>query len=181
MKYLALLRGINVGGKDIIKMADLKEAVEKCGFTDVKTYIQSGNVIFESDEKSTGNIAAKLEDSLLKSFNYDTRVIVITREQLKGVVSEAPADWNNRHDLRCYLAFVRESVTAQDVIREIKLKEGIDFVKTGNGVVYMSTLLSGLTKSGFTKLITTKVYKDITIRNYSTVLKLLALMEQSNG
>ncbi len=177
MKYLALLRGINVGGNRIIKMTALKEAVEKGGFTNVRTYIQSGNVIFEADEDKTAAIAAKLEDSLFKYFKYDSSIIVRTHQQFKKVIAEIPMEWETRNDLRCYLAFIKEPVTAQDVIREIKLKEGIDSVKAGAGVVYMSTLLSGLTKSGFTKLIGTKVYQDITIRNYNTAQKLLALME----
>ncbi len=177
MKYIALLRGINVGGKSIIKMADLKKTTEQCGFTNVRTYIQSGNIIFESDELVTGKVKEKLEGSLSKNLKFDSGIIVLTSEQLGKIVSEVPSDWNNRHDLRCYIAFIREPVTAQEVMRETKPKEGVDFIKTGEGVLYMSTLLSGLTKSGFTKLITTKVYKDITIRSYATAQKLLALMK----
>jgi len=165
-----------VGGNRIIKMTALKEAVEKCGFTNVSTYIQSGNVIFDSDENKTAAIAAKLEDSLFNNFKYDSSIMVRTHQQFKKVIFEIPIEWKTRNDLRCYLAFIKEPVTAQNVIREIKLKEGIDSVKAGVGVVYMSTLLSGLTKSGFTKLIGTKVYQDITIRNYNTAQKLLALM-----
>jgi uncharacterized protein (DUF1697 family) len=176
MKYIALLRGINVGGNAIIKMADLKKAVEDIGFTHVSTYIQSGNIIFESDHGDIEKIIARLEDALLKKFQFKSGIVVKTYEQLKKIVSEVPADWKKRDDLRCYLAFVREPVSAADVLREIKLKEGVDFVKAGDGVVYMSTLLSGLTKSGFTRLAGTKVCKDITIRNYNTAQKLLALM-----
>jgi uncharacterized protein (DUF1697 family) len=177
MKYIALLRGINVGGNSIIKMTDLKKAVEEIGFTSVSTFIQSGNIIFESNESNVNKITAKLEDTLLKKFQINSRIIVKTLEQLKKIISEVPADWNKRQDLRCYMAFVREPVSARDVMGEIKLKEGVDFVKAGDGVVYMSTLLSGITKSGFTKLVGTKIYKDITIRNYNTAQKLLAMMQ----
>lgn len=177
MKYVALLRGVNVGGNAIIKMTDLREAVEKCGFTSVRTYIQSGNIIFESDENNTDKIVATLEDSLSKRLKLNSSIIVRTYEQFKKIVSEIPDNWKKRNDLRCYLAFIREPVTAQDVVREIELKEGVDSIKVGEGVVYMSTLLSGLTKSGFSKLITKKVYKAITIRGYSTAQKLFALME----
>lgn len=177
MKYVALLRGINVGGKNIIKMTDLKEAVEKCGFTSVSTYIQSGNILFESDGKNISEIVEKLEASLLKDFFYNSRIIVRSYEQLKKIVSEVPSDWKKRNDLRCYIAFIGEPILAQDLMREIELKESIDFIKIGEGVLYMSTLLSGLARSRFTKLITKKAYKDITIRNYNTVRKLLDLME----
>jgi uncharacterized protein (DUF1697 family) len=68
-------------------------------------------------------------------------------------------------------------LTAEDVIREVELKEGVDSVKAGDGAVYMSTLLSGLTKSGFTRLIAKKIYKDITMRNFNTCQKILTLMQ----
>jgi uncharacterized protein (DUF1697 family) len=177
MKYIALLRGINVGGSGIIKMADLKKAVEKSGFTNVRTYIQSGNIIFESDETGEDRIAFRLEDVLSKNFNISSRVIIRTGEQLKKILLEVPADWKTRNDLRCYIGFIRGPLSAQDVIREVELKEGVDFVKAGDGVVYMSTVLSGITKSGLTKLIAKKVYKEITIRNYTTAQKLLSLMQ----
>jgi uncharacterized protein (DUF1697 family) len=177
MKYVALLRGINVGGKNIIKMSDLKKTVEKCGFTNVSTYIQSGNVLFKSDNKNISKIVEKLEDSFLKDFAYNSCIVVKSYEQLQKIVSDVPPDWGKSNDLRCYIAFIGGSISIQDVMREIELKEGIDFIKAGEGVLYMSTLLSGLTRSRFTKLITKNVYKYITIRNYSTTRKILELLE----
>ncbi len=179
MKYIALLRGINVGGNSIIKMNDLKNAVEKCGFTGVRTYIQSGNIIFESEEENNDKIVATLENSLSKTLKLDSPVILRTQEQLQKVVSGIPSDWKKRDDLRCYIAFIRAPVTAQDVLREVEMKEGVDFIQPGEGVLYMSTLLTCLTRSRFTKLITKKAYKDITIRNCTTVQKLFDLMNLS--
>ncbi len=177
MKYVALLRGINVGGNAIIKMVDLKKATERCGFTNVSTYIQSGNLFFESADTAVDRVTEILEGCLARDLGYGSRIIVRTHEQLKGVVSSVPHEWEEGKDLRCYIAFVGEPATVEDVVREIQPKEGVDFVAVGPGVVYMSTLLSGLTKSGFTRLVGKGVYKDITMRNYSTVKKLLALME----
>ena len=177
MKYLALLRGVNVGGNSIIKMSDLKEAVEQSGFINVKTFINSGNIIFESDETHSSKINTVLEEALKKRFNLESRVFLLTYEQFKDILDRVPEDWKKRRDIRCYIAFVREPVGVKDVIKEIKLKEGVDFVRGGKGAVYLTTLTSGLTKSGFTKLISTPVYKDITLRNYTTAQKLLALMK----
>jgi uncharacterized protein (DUF1697 family) len=177
MKYLALLRGVNVGGNSIIKMADLKDAVEKSGFNNVKTLINSGNVIFESVQKDTTNIAKTLEEILRTSFNVDSRVVVLTIPQLKNVVDGAPDGWKTSEDIRCYIAFLLGTIKPAEVIDQIKLKEGVDFVNAGPGVVYMTTLLSGITKSGFTKIIGKPVYKEITMRNFNTVKKLLALMQ----
>lgn len=177
MKYIALLRGINFGGNMIIKMSNLKAAVENSGFTNVSTYIQSGNIIFESYESDTGKIASKLENQLTRYLKFNLTIIVRNHRQFKKILSNVPTEWKKRQDMRCYIAFVKEPTAAEDVIRELELKEGIDSVKAGEGVVYMSTLLSGLAKSGFTKLINKKVYKDITMRNYNTCQKLFARME----
>jgi uncharacterized protein (DUF1697 family) len=177
MKYLALLRGVNVGGNSIIKMSDLKEAVEQSGFASVKTFINSGNVIFESSEANISKVNAMLEEVLKKRFNLESRVFLLTYEQFKDIVDRVPEDWKKRRDIRCYIAFVREPVTVNDVMKEIRVKEGVDFVQGGKGAVYLTTLMSGLTKSGFTKLISTPVYKDITLRNYTTAQKLLTLMK----
>jgi uncharacterized protein (DUF1697 family) len=179
MEYLALLRGINVGGNAVIKMADLKKAVEQCGFTNVRTYIQSGNIIFESDENNLENITAKLEESLLKNFSLSSGMVVKTCEQLNKLISEIPASWRKNNNLHCYIAFIRKPVTAREVLSEIELKEGVDFVEAGDGVLYLSTLLSGITRSGFSKLMARKISKDITIRNFTTVQKLLALMQRT--
>ncbi len=177
MKYITLLRGINVGGKMIIKMSDLKTTVENYGFTNVSTYIQSGNVIFEFKETDTRKIAMKLEQGLGESMKFNLTVIVKSYPQFQKIISEVPTEWKKRKDMRCYIAFVREPLTAEDVIHEVELKEGVDSLKAGEGAVYMSTLLSGLTKSGFTKLIAKKIYKDITMRNFNTCKKILDLME----
>jgi uncharacterized protein (DUF1697 family) len=176
-KDIAFLRGINVGGKNIIKMVDLKGAFERCGMENVSTFIQSGNVIFETEKKSIHEIVAVLEETLSKSFNYQSRIVVLSQSQLKRVVAESPLLWEKNVDARCYIAFVKEPFTPQDILKEITLKEGVDSVEIGKGVLYMTTLFSGITKSGFSKLIGTSVYKQITIRNYNTARKILARME----
>ncbi len=177
MKYVALLRGINVGGNSIIKMVDLKECFEKCGFKNVSTFIQSGNVIFESEMTNVQEITKKLEENLLKTFDIPIRVIVLSSTQLQKVLSGVPDEWN-KDDLRCYIAFVKSPVTSKDVLKEVQLNKDVDFIKTGQGVLYMSTKLSGLTQSGFSKLSRKKIYQDITIRNYTTTQKIFNLMKK---
>lgn len=178
MKYVALLRGINVGGNAIIKMAALKGAFEKYGFQNVSSYIQSGNIIFESDGKSSKEIAEKLETSLSKDFNIDLRVVLISLPQMKKVLKEVPANWLKNKDLRCYIAFTRPPLKPKEILDVIQLKEGIDSAEAGQDVLYMTTVLSGITKSGFTKLISTYVYKNMTMRNYNTTKKILEIMER---
>lgn len=178
MKYVALLRGINVGGNNLIKMLALKEAFEMIGLKSVITYIQSGNVIFESDEKDSEKLTKKLETMLTKTFAYNARIVVKSHDQVKKIIADVPHEWNTSNDLRCYIAFILEPLTAADAVKEVGIKEGVDSLKVGPDVLYMSTLLSALTKSQFNRLASRKVYKEMTIRNYNTTKKLLALMEQ---
>ena len=178
MKFLALLRGINVGGNSLVKMADLKAALEKSGFENVSTFIQSGNVLFASEEKDTEKLASRMEEVIAKNFHITSRVVIRSETHLTKVLKEVPDEWKKENDLRCYLAFVKEPTTAQQVAEQITLKEGIDSLKIGDGVVYMTTVLSGITKSSFSKLASKPLYKEITIRNYTTMQKIAALMEK---
>lgn len=178
MRYIALLRGINVGGNNMVKMASLKDAVESCGYTHVTTYIQSGNILFDTEKKDTSKISDTLEIRIIKTFGMTSRVVVFAQTQFAKILSDVPSDWKKRNDIRCYIAFLIPPTTTTEVIGEVSLKYGIDFVNAGPGVVYMTTLMSGLTKSGFTKLVGTKVYQHITMRNYNTSKKLLDIMIQ---
>ncbi len=173
--FVALLRGINVGGNNLIRMTDLKKAVEQCGFKNVRTHIQSGNVIFEYGDGARG-VSKKLEACLSKTFGTDLRAIVKTREELGSILEQVPREWKSGNGFRCYIAFARGPATARDIMEAAQPRKGIDFMKTGDGVLYMWTRLSGITKSGFSRLIGKPVYKNITIRNYATTQKIFNLM-----
>jgi uncharacterized protein (DUF1697 family) len=178
MIYVALLRGINVGGKRVMKMAALRECCEHAGLERVATYIQSGNLIFETNGLSASALTGRIERALSKTFGYEAAVVIRSHSQFKGVIAGAPSYWSSGDHLRRYVAFLRAPVTAKQALKEVEVKEGVDRVSAGKGVLYMSTLLSGLTKSGFTKLVSKQVYQDMTIRNYSTCFKILELMEE---
>ncbi len=157
-------------------MADLKAVFEKNGFTNVLTYIQSGNVIFDSDENEK-ELEEKIESILSKAFDYKSTVLVRSQEEIKKVLSEVPKEWKKSKDLRCYITFIKE-ISAKETAKEVELQEGVDFVKVGEGVLYLSTTLDGLRKSKISKLITKKIYRYMTMRNYNTTQKILELMEK---
>lgn len=176
MKYVALLRGINVGGNTIIKMEVLKAAIENAGFTNVHTFIQSGNVIFESEENDTALIENILEKCLDQTFHLTVPVVVYSSDQFHDVIMHVPKNWVG-DDLRCYIAFIKHPITPAEVASAAKLNPEVDSLAIGPGVVYMSTKLSGITKSGFSKLaMNKKIYRALTIRNYTTVKKLSDLI-----
>lgn len=176
MKYVALLRGVNVGGKNTVKMSELKKTFEKSGFFNVSTYINSGNVMFESEVEDVKKLTKKIDSLLQKKFTV-IKTVVLSKKELKAVLVSIPNSWK-AEELRKYIAFVKSPFKPEDVINEAQLKVGVDTIEKGPGVVYMSTKLAGITKSGFPKLITKPVYKNITLRNFTTVQKLLSYMEE---
>jgi len=178
LKYVALLRGINVGGRNIIKMSALKVCLEQQGFLNVATFIQSGNVIFESDERNADKLARQVEGALSKTFDYDSRVVLRSHAQLKAVVAGAPTSWKTRTDLRCNVAFLRGPVTARHALAQVDVEPQVDSMQGGKSVLYLSTLMSGLKRSRFPKLTGKSIYRHMTIRNYNTCRRLLALMER---
>ncbi len=177
IKYLALLRGINVGGNNIIRMADLKSGFEDMGFSDVKTYIQSGNVIFKSDEKNKSVIIHKIETELSQRFSYKSKIVVISHEQLETVVSNAPEGYGKQpEEFKYDVLFLKEPLTADEAFQSIKVREGVDFVSAGKDVLYFSRLISKAGQSYLNQVISLPIYKQMTIRNWNTTSKLLNLM-----
>lgn len=177
-KYVALLRGINVGGNNKIKMTDLKACFEENGFTDVVTYIQSGNVIFSAPQSSVSSLAQKLEQSLGNTFSYDAKVVVITENDLRSVVAKAPKGFGAKPaDFRYYVIFLKEPLTADEALRTIPLKEGVDQAWPGPGAIFHQRVEAKATQSYLNRLVAMPMYKNMTIRNWNTTTKLLALMD----
>lgn len=177
MRYVALLRGINVGGNNKIKMADLTHAVKQAGYTNVTTFIQSGNVIFDSEMSDREKIAKDIERVILGAFKLVIRVVIRSLPEMQRIVANMPSSWA-KEDLRKYVAFIKEPMTAAAAAKEIPVREGIDILDVGDGVLYMATKTEGLTKSGYTKIVGTKIYNHMTMRNSNTTLKILSLMRQ---
>jgi len=178
-QYLALLRGINVGGNNIIKMADLKACFENMGFTDVVTYIQSGNVLFKSAEKDKTKLTNKIERVLSERFSYKSRMVAVTHKELKRVVEGAPKGFGKDLDKYRYdVVFLKEPLAPREAMKNVSTKEGVDSAYAGESVLYFSRLISKASQSHLTKIITLPVYQNMTIRNWSTTTKLLALMEK---
>ena len=177
MTFVALLRGVNVGGRNLIKMAALKACLEDSGFDRVETFIQSGNVVFRTAQNSVGKVATQIEEAIEDTFGISSRVVVVSRDRLKAMIEEAPVAWRARGDLRRNIAFLRPSVTAAAALKEVDVRPGVDVVEAGKGVLYMTTTLRDAAKSRLAKIVTKPVYREMTIRTYGTCQKILALMD----
>lgn len=177
-RYLVLLRGINVGGNNIIRMADLRTCFEDMGFSEVVTYIQSGNIIFTS-RKSTKAIISTIQKGLAKQFSYEVPVFLITKQQLQDMVANAPKFFGKEPTKYRYdVMFLRDNLPAKKALEQIETREGVDEAIAGKGAIYFSRLISKATRSYMPKVISLPIYKDMTIRNWNTTNKLLNLMEQ---
>jgi uncharacterized protein (DUF1697 family) len=177
VQYLALLRGVNVGGKNLVKMADLREAVEELGFADVATYIQSGNVLFRAPRQKREELAARLESRLGDRFDLELKVVLLTEAQLRGVIDDAPRGFGGKSHL-CDVLYLRKPLTVKKATRQLETRPGIDRFWTGTGVIYYSRLAAKASGSRLSKFAGLPVYKDVTVRSWSTTTKLLAVMDE---
>lgn len=174
---MALLRGINVGGKNIIKMADLRRAFTALGCMDVTTYIQSGNVLFESKVDNTQTLCFSIEQALAKEFTGMFPVIVLTRAQLETVVRHAPpAFGGDPARYRYDVAFVRPPARADLILPTISLKPGVDEAFERNGVLYLKRLTTRASQSHLPRLTRNIAYSSLTIRNWRTTTQLCWLI-----
>ena len=178
VRYLALLRGINVGGKNLIAMADLRTAFEELGLSDVTTYIQSGNVLFRAPRQRRDEMAARIESELTRRFGLEQKIVLITEAQLKAVVAGAPRGFGGGSHL-CDVVFVRKPLTVKKAFGLIETRDGVDRASAGKGVIYFSRLAAKASSSRLNKVASLPEYKNMTIRSWSTTTKLLDRIESS--
>ena len=142
-QYVALLRGINVGGKNKVPMAELRAAFEDAGHTDVRTYIQSGNVLFRSSA-TRASLEADVERMLERHLGYPLVVVVRSHAQLRSVVENAPAKFGAKPDtFHSDAIFLRAPLTPSQVMKIVRLRDGVDQAWAGRGVVYFARLECG--------------------------------------
>lgn len=178
-RHVALLRGINVGGNNLIKMAALKQSFSDMGFSDVETYIASGNVIFTAKPAQRAKLVKTIEAGLDRAFGYASRVVVVSGDELALVVEEAPAGFGkDPKKYRYDVLFVKEPLVAREALKLVPVKEGVDVAVAGKHALYFRRLVSKATQSKLSRIVQLSIYRDITIRNWNTTTKLL---EKVNG
>lgn len=179
--YLALLRGINVSGKKIIKMEALRALFEREGFTDVKTYIQSGNVIFRSKSSSKVKIATQIEKMIEAEYGFDVTVFVLDVKQVEMAVDKMPYA-NNREpegagSKKLYVTFLSE-IPAAENFEKLKLAPiGDDLIELDGDVLYFKLESKASESKLSNNLIESKLKVKATTRNWNVTLKLLELLQ----
>ncbi len=178
--YVILLRGINVGGKNKLPMADLKNCLEELGFSQVVTYIASGNVILKSD-KSPDEIKTDIEEALPRRFKLDNeliKVLVLTRNQFQAIIDQKPEGFGEQPEKYHSDAIFLMGIDSAQTISIFEPREGVDQVWPGFGVIYSQRLSAQRTKSRLNKIMASPAYKAMTIRNWNTTTKLLEILRE---
>lgn len=178
MKHLALLRGINVSGHNMIKMDALKTMLEKSGFTNVITYIQSGNVFVETDDESAFGVGFKIKQEIFKVFGHDVPIIVINKNDLELCLKNNPFLKGKDVDTKkLYVAFISKELPSA-AINELKISQfkPDEAVIDGNKIFIKYNVGAGKTRLD-QKYIEKKLNVTATMRNWNTVNKLLEMYE----
>ncbi|HEX3568424.1 MAG TPA: DUF1697 domain-containing protein [Candidatus Saccharimonadales bacterium] len=176
MKYVALLRGINVGGKSMVSMQELRGTIERAGMSNVSTYINSGNIICESD-LPRAVVTNTIEQAIEQKFGFAIHVVVLDRDRLLAIARALPKDWTNDAHMKCDVMFLWEHVDSPDVLKQVTLKPGIDHAHYVPGAILWAVDRDAVARSGLLRLIGTELYKHMTVRNCNTVRKLATLVK----
>ena len=177
--YVALLRAINVGGNNKVSMIDLKRCLENLGYRSVKTYINSGNVIFQAARTTPRRLEAQLEKAFADAFSFPTIIIVRNRKEMAQLIDHIPKEWLKSTDLRCNVMFLRHTIDGSDILRDLNPKPGIEEVRYHPGAILWSVQRAALTKSSITKVIMKPIYKEMTLRTVNTAHKIFQIMSES--
>jgi uncharacterized protein (DUF1697 family) len=194
-RYVALLRGINVGGNNLIKMIDLAACFRALGFSDVATYIQSGNVVFTAAESGAEKLTRRIEAALDATFGGAAEhiskssrtpalragaasVFLRSRKQMHDIVARAPAGFGAQPARYRYdVIFLRPPFSAAAAMKSVPTRPGVDQACGGAGVLYFSRLISKASSSRLGKIASMPIYKSMTIRNWNTTTALLHMLE----
>ncbi|PWA09771.1 DUF1697 domain-containing protein [Pueribacillus theae] len=177
MIYVALLRGINVGGNNKIDMKLLKQTFERVGMKSVVTYINTGNIIFTHDSLSKTEISHILEKGIHEDFGLQIKVVVRSIEEVGKIFNAIPDTWKNDKEMKSDVMFLWDEVDDESVLESLLIKPEIDTVKYVPGAILWSVDKKNVTKSGMPKIIGAKIYKQVTVRNVNTTRKIYELMQ----
>ncbi len=167
MKFIALLRGINVGGNRKVNMKKLKELFERHGYTDVLTYINSGNVIFNSNKKSH-YLRHEIEKKLKNEFGFEIPTLIKTEREMKSIINALPNDWGNDTTQRTDVAYLFPEIDSKKTIDELPVKKEFIDIRYTKGAIYWNIKRKNYNKSHLNKIISHKLYQFMTMRNINT-------------
>jgi uncharacterized protein (DUF1697 family) len=176
--YVALLRGVNVGGNNMISMSALKESFTEMGFARVQSYINSGNLIFATKETDARKLEKKIEQMLAKDYDLGSKVVVRSLPEMEQLVQSLPASWQDDSSRRYNVIFLRHTIDSEDIVNEVPFNERMEELVYRPGTLLWSAQVSEISKSKMAKLSSRKMFQEMTVRNLNTTKKLCELMKK---
>src|SRR4026207_154909 len=176
--FVALLRGVNVGGNNMISMKSLKESFTTMGFKEVTTYINSGNILFKSKEADARKLEGKIEKMLLKDYELDSKVVVRNLPEMEKLVKGLPRSWGSDSSWRYNVIFLRHTIDSEKILAELPANTDIEKIVYRPGTLLWSSQATEYNRTNLAKLASRKIFRDMTVRNLNTTKKLYELMKK---
>jgi uncharacterized protein (DUF1697 family) len=176
--FVALLRGVNVGGKNMIRMSSLKESFEGMGFGDVATYINSGNIIFTTQEGDARKLERSIEGMLSSEYELECKVVVRSLSEMADLVKSLPETWDGDGRWKYNVIFLRHSIDSENILDGLKPRSNIEQIVYRPGTLLWSARISDLGRTSMHKLPSQELFQEMTVRNTNTTKKLYELMKK---
>lgn len=179
-KYVALLRGVNVGGNHPVPKKEFQAVLEGLGFSDVVIYLNSGNAVFASEVTPP---TATVQKALEAHFGFDIPTLILPAEQIKKIAAAIPASWSNdppkpdKSGQKSDVLYLFEELNQPGVLTKIGYRPDVETMLYVDGAVLANVTRINQTKYSLLKLMGTPEYKLMTIRNVNTARKLAELVE----
>lgn len=174
--YVALLRGINVGGRNPVGMPALVECFQSAGYENVRTYLQTGNVLFDAPSDGL-DLESELDVLLVEQFGISIPTVVRSQEELADTIASAPVDHDSA-ELRSEVFFLKRPLTVEAAMQEMpELREGVDSIAAGPNALYFSRVAAQARRTRITLFMSLPVFKQMTVRSWRTTTRLLELLE----
>jgi uncharacterized protein (DUF1697 family) len=179
--YVALLRGINVGGRNPVRMSDLVACFSEAGYEHVSTYLQSGNVLFSAAATPVPTLESAVEAMLEQRFGIPLLVVIRSRDELAQTIADAPEDHGSQ-ELRSDVIFLKQPLTTEQALAEMpELRDGVDSMAPGPHALYFSRVAEKATKTRIQRLMGMPVFQQMTMRNWRTCTTLLEKLDATGA
>jgi uncharacterized protein (DUF1697 family) len=167
IKYVALLRGINAGTLRRVEMGTLRQLFERLGYTQVSSYLNSGNILFDAGEDAS-EIHRKVETSLKEELGFEIPTLIKSDTELQGILNAIPATWQNDSMQRTDVAFLFPEIDTEKILSDLPVKRDFINLRYIPGAVIWNLDRKNLNKSHLSKIISHPHYQLMTVRNVNT-------------
>ncbi len=174
MKYIALLRGVNVGGNRKVEMKQLKQLFESLNYTNVVTYLNSGNVIFES-ENDQETLKKEIPEILEKEFGFEIQTLVKSETEIKTIADAIPQEWENNAEQKTDVAYLFPEIDSAKTIDKLPIKKEFIDIRYVKGAIFWNVKRKVYNKSHLNKINGLKQYQLMTVRNVNTARHLAGM------